>query len=257
MIDLSPKSVWRVYLVTFVGTITCIGLAFAIDGYSRQWQWSDTWLNNIMIPLVIAPPFFYFLLSKLRELSIAHEKLSMAHDELLRIASRDPLTDCLNRRAFSTLIEAFMEKLESQDTHRKGALLILDVDNFKTVNDLFGHDQGDVALQLIADIVRLNVREIDLVSRLGGEEFGVFLPHTDEQSARYVAERIRKAVQDAYFAPEGQRHQLSLSIGGVIFDPPKAFLQLYREADRRLYEAKHAGRNRTYIAGQNLGTMGQ
>jgi len=100
---LSPTSKLRVYLVTALGTLACIFVAFAIDGYSMesgQWALGARWINNVLIPLVLAPPFFFFLLSKLRELSLAHR-------ELLTIAATDPLTNCLNRRAFSTLVEAY------------------------------------------------------------------------------------------------------------------------------------------------------
>ncbi|SMH30093.1 GGDEF domain-containing protein [Mesorhizobium australicum] len=227
-----------------LGTLACILAALVLDGFlqeSGRWELGDRWINNVLIPLVVAPPFFGFLLSKLRELSLAHAALS-------RVASRDPLTDCLNRRAFSSLIEAYLERFDANRGRSVGALLILDVDNFKSVNDSFGHDEGDEALRLIARVVQSNVRELDLVARLGGEEFGVFLPSTDPKVAHSVAERIRTAVEDAPFFPSGKRHALSLSVGGTTFSTRATYLQLYRHADRRLYLAKNAGRNRVCIA---------
>ncbi len=237
--------------MTVLGTLMCMLLAFVLDGYSierGQWVLGERWINNLIIPGLVAPPFFYFLLSKLRELSLAHR-------ELLTVASTDSLTNCLNRRAFSSLVDGYLSRLDEVRTSGNGALLILDVDRFKAVNDLFGHDSGDDALKLIADVIRSSVRDIDLVARIGGEEFGVFLPGLDLAQALAIAERIRAAVEAVEFAPAGEPHRLSLSIGGVTFIPPATFSQLYRSADRRLYAAKHAGRNRVEIGA--LGTMAE
>ncbi|MEQ9177111.1 MAG: GGDEF domain-containing protein, partial [Nitratireductor sp.] len=215
---------------------------------SGQWALGERWVNNLIIPALVAPPFFYFLLSKLRELSLAHR-------ELLTVASTDSLTNCLNRRAFSSLVDGYLSRFDEVREPGSGALLILDVDRFKAVNDLFGHDSGDEALRLIAGVIRSAVRDIDLVARIGGEEFGVFLPGLDLTQALAIAERIRAAVEAVEFKPTGERYRLSLSIGGVTFMPPATFSQLYRSADRRLYAAKHAGRNRVEIGA--LGAMAE
>ena len=243
-IDFSPQGRARVYLLTVVGTAVCVAAAFAIDGYSfstGEWGFGDrrAW-NKLVIPLIVAPPFFYFLLSKLRELSIAHH-------ELMNVASTDALTACLNRRAFATLVEAYLERVEGQRKDPTGALLMLDLDHFKVVNDRFGHDRGDEALKLVADTIRSNVRDIDLVARLGGEEFGVFLPGVDPSRTQIVADRIRAAVDASPFMPDGQSHRLTISVGGTTFDRRASFADLYRYADRRLYAAKRAGRNRVDI----------
>ena len=238
--DWSATSKLRVYVFTVLGTVLCIAIAFAIDGLSDGgWRQGGEWTNNLLIPLVLAPPFFLLLLSKLRELSLAHR-------ELMTIASTDPLTNCLNRRAFTALVEGYLAKVERE--RDDGALLLLDVDHFKAVNDRFGHDSGDKALMLIAEAIKGCVRDRDLVARLGGEEFGVFLPGLDAGKTQKVAERICDAVRAVDFNPEGVAHPLSLSIGGVTIAPPTSFSDLYRSADRHLYEAKRAGRDRIAIA---------
>ena len=242
-LDLSSRGKPRVYLLTAVGTLFCIVAAFAIDSYSFEtgtWRWGDSPLNNLVIPLVLAPPFFFFLLSKLRELSIAHH-------ELMNVASTDALTSCLNRRAFTALVDGYLERVEKQQDHASGALLVLDVDHFKAVNDNFGHETGDEALKLIAGTIKSTVRDIDLVGRLGGEEFAVFLPSADPARTALVADRIRAAVRSAPFAPHGRRHDLSISVGGATFDHATTFADLYRAADQRLYAAKNAGRDRVDI----------
>lgn len=242
-LDLSSLGTLRVYLLTAVGTCFCIAAAFAIDSYSFEtgmWRWGDDPINNLIIPLVLAPPSFFFLLSKLRELSIAH-------NELMNVAATDMLTACLNRRAFTALVDGYLERIEQQKEHPSGTLLVLDVDHFKDVNDSFGHDHGDVALKLIADTIRSSVREIDLVGRLGGEEFSVFMPNLDPSRSAIVADRIRAAISTVSFAPEGRPYTLSISVGGATFDRRATFADLYRHADRRLYAAKSAGRNRVDI----------
>jgi diguanylate cyclase (GGDEF)-like protein len=239
-LDLSARGRARVYLLTALGTLLCIAVAFLIDSYSWQtgaWRWGGNPINNLIIPLILAPPFFFILLSKLRELAIAHE-------ELMMVASTDALTSCLNRRAFTAMVDGYLERIQDQKSKTEGALLVIDVDYFKAINDNFGHDCGDVALKLIADTIKGAVREIDLVGRIGGEEFSVFLPDLDPSLTPLVAERIRAAVDGVDFAPGGRRHELSVSVGGAIFYGNAAFSMLYKLADERLYEAKRNGRNR-------------
>jgi len=240
--DLSATSKVRVALLTVLGTLACIAIALTIDSFSTTggWQLQDRWTNNILIPLVIAPPFFLFLLVKLRELAIAHR-------ELMVVASTDSLTSCLTRRAFTALVDGYMERL-ARGAPKEGALLIIDVDHFKAVNDGFGHESGDEALRVVAKAIKSAVRDIDLVGRMGGEEFSVFLPGVDDTVSRSVAERIRRAVNAAEFEAKGRRCALAVSVGGATFQGETTFSELFRSADERLYEAKRKGRNRVEFA---------
>lgn len=253
-IDFSRKSWGRVIALTTLGTLCCIAVAFLYDSYSFSdgvWRWGGNPINNVVIPLLLAPPFFLFLLGKLRELAIANERL-------MQIASTDGLTSCLSRVAFTTLVDAYLQKFATADdpTH-KGALLVLDVDHFKSVNDRFGHDVGDDALKSIVGSIRETLRDIDLVGRMGGEEFGVFLPGVSPVDTATVAERILRTVGATNFLPRGTPYPLSVSIGGAIFagPPPADFAALYKVADQRLYDAKRNGRNRVELA--TLETSGQ
>lgn len=243
-IDLSARGKARVYLLTILGTSFCIIAAYAIDSYSfetGEWTWIGRADNNLFIPLIVAPPFFLFLLSKLRELAIAHH-------ELIRVASTDTLTNCLNRRAFTEIVEGYLDRMERREDNADGALMVLDIDNFKAVNDEFGHDIGDEALKLVAQAISASVRDGDIVARIGGEEFGVFLTGLDPPGTAIIAERIRSAVQATDFAPDGSRHGLSLSIGAAAFNHRVTFTELYRKADQLLYSAKRGGRNRVELA---------
>lgn len=243
-LDFSSKSWARVVVLTVLGTLCCIVVAFAFDSYSFEegrWRLGGNPRNNVIIPLLLAPPFFFFLLAKLRELAIAN-------DRLVAIASTDGLTSCLSRVAFTTLVDAYLERIaDLPEDKQRGALLVLDVDHFKSVNDRFGHDVGDEALKLIVERIRSTLRDVDLVGRMGGEEFGVFLPGTTPQRTEAVAERIRAAVNAASFVPGGLECPLSVSIGAVSFTSRSTFSDLYKIADRRLYDAKRSGRNRVVM----------
>jgi diguanylate cyclase len=239
-IDWSARSRARIYLFTVLGTAICIAVAFAFDSYSfvrGTWQWGADPLNNLIIPLLLAPPFFIFLLSQMRQLAIAHH-------ELLSIATTDSLTALLNRRAFTETVDRHLARAQDAAAPTPGGLLVIDVDHFKMVNDNYGHDVGDEALKLVAASIRSAVRDTDLVGRMGGEEFCVFIPGLPPEHIRVLADRIRLAVSEAIFAPNSHRHYLAVSVGGVTFDHASTFSELYRGADQRLYRAKRMGRNR-------------
>ena len=239
-IDWSSRGRARTWALTALGTLVCIAVAFGFDSYefsTGAWRWGKDPINNLVIPLLLAPPFFFLLLDKMRELAIAHT-------ELMTVAATDGLTSLLNRRAFTEMVDGYMKRVEEAERTTGGALLVIDVDHFKDVNDRFGHDTGDEALKLIAGTIRAAVRETDLVGRLGGEEFCVFIPGQSPELAAATAERIRLAVSEAEFLPGGAHHGLSVSVGGVAYDRSLPFSDLYRRADERLYAAKHNGRNR-------------
>lgn len=190
----------------------------------------------LIVPLGLAGPFFFYFSLKLRELGGLNRKLGL-------LAATDGLTHCLNRAAFTALVEGRLETLVPEGDHIYGALLVIDVDKFKQINDRFGHHEGDVALALIARAIRTSVRAGDNVGRLGGEEFGVFLPGVDRFGAETVAERLRRAVEKIAFVADRRHHALTVSVGGVVFDRRTQFGELFKLADERLYVAKHEGRN--------------
>ena len=240
--DLSAMGKGRVVAFTVLGTLFCVIVALGFDSYSfetGEWTLKDRWMNNIVIPLILAPGFFAFLLTKLRELAIAHR-------DLMEVASIDSLTTCLNRRAFVAMVDGYMKRV-TRDLPPVGGLLVIDVDHFKVVNDKFGHQTGDEALVSIARAIKKNVRDIDLVGRMGGEEFSVFMPGLSPSMTLAVAERIRISVRSVSFRPDGEPCILSISVGGATFDEPVPFTDLFRQADERLYQAKRSGRDRVEV----------
>jgi diguanylate cyclase len=232
----------RVILGTIAGTLACIAIALFVDSFNFMTLdaagRNRAILTNILLPTFLAAPMLFFLLGKLRELAIAHERLAI-------IAATDSLTSLLNRGAFVRLAEAW---LKHESGRPRGGLLMVDADNFKAINDRYGHDRGDTALQLIADAIRNALRAEDHVGRIGGEEFGIFLPGANRARTEAVAERVRVAVRAAPFLPDGTPYRLTVSVGGVFFETPLEFRDLFRIADQQLYRAKREGRDRVALA---------
>jgi diguanylate cyclase (GGDEF)-like protein len=162
--------------------------------------------------------------------------------QLLRIAQTDTLTGLANRARLSDIFEREQQRAQRYNTPM--AILALDLDHFKEVNDRYGHETGDLALQHVARIFRECLRATDLPARLGGEEFGILLTNTNGQQGLEVAEKIRIAIASTPLTVNNDVVRLTLSGGVAEFGPDGETLrQLVREADKRLYEAKDRGRN--------------
>ncbi|NUS21330.1 MAG: GGDEF domain-containing protein, partial [Mesorhizobium sp.] len=159
-----------------------------------------------------------------------------------------------NRGAFSMLVEAYLDQVRSEAVADTGALLIVDADHFKSINDRLGHDCGDQALKLIARTIKGQLHGADIVGRIGGEEFAVFLPGADATRSFLVAESIRRRIREAEFAPGGRPCPLSVSIGGIAFSGPTTYHDMFQTADRHLYKAKSNGRDQVSL--ENFGPRG-
>ncbi|NDY96778.1 diguanylate cyclase [Wenzhouxiangella limi] len=164
--------------------------------------------------------------------------------ELIRLATQDALTDLLNRRCFFDKGEEELRRV-GRYQHACG-LIMLDLDHFKAINDQYGHAIGDLALQAFSRILTAIVRAGDLAGRIGGEEFGVLLPHTDESGTRVLAERIRLAVSRCAIPVEGGSNVVLTTSAGVtqLLASDSRFEKALQRADAALYNAKAEGRNR-------------
>lgn len=244
-IDLSPQSWGRVIATTLVVTAACVTMTIIADADNLvaldPMMRARSLLTDIIVPIALGVPLLLFFSIKLRELAIAHKRLTI-------LASTDSLTQVMSRPAFSTLVDAYLSEVHADGTRQNGALLLIDADNFKAVNDTFGHQRGDEALVSIASAIKMTVRAPDLVGRLGGEEFGVFLPGATPVQAELVAERIRRSVLDHPLVVDDTFYKLSVSVGGAIFTGQLPFKELFRQADQQLYAAKSRGRNRVAMA---------
>lgn len=168
------------------------------------------------------------------------------YTKTVEMATTDALTGIANRLIFMEQLDK--EVARSNRYQSLFSLLMIDIDNFKRINDTYGHPAGDAVLQSLARILKGQVRTVDLVARYGGEEFVIILLETDDKSASLVAEHIRKAVAHTPFIlPEGNEVGLTVSIGVVFFpEDAKTKDDLLKKTDQALYYAKEHGRNIIY-----------
>ena len=177
--------------------------------------------------------------------AIALAKFSELENKLQRQALIDPLTGTFNRRSFME----FASKEEAR-THRGGnnfAVLMLDIDHFKRVNDVHGHPAGDAVIKELADVATRTLRPSDVLARYGGEEFVISLPDTTQDQALMVAERLRQAVEATAVVSETGAIRFTISIGIAICSHATPVKDAIARADKALYAAKHKGRNRVEI----------
>ncbi|MFC5990955.1 GGDEF domain-containing protein [Limoniibacter endophyticus] len=168
----------------------------------------------------------------------------------LRVSSDiDGLTNILNRKAFETRAERMLSDKLLQPI----SLIIVDIDHFKKVNDTYGHRGGDAALREVAAVLRHHSRKDDLVGRLGGEEFAVLAPRCSLHEAFEQAERLRQAIAAKSLPEISPRLQVTASFGIATLRPGETWLDIYDEADQRLYEAKRGGRNRVIASPEDDG----
>lgn len=164
-----------------------------------------------------------------------------------KAAERDPLTCLSNRRAFMPRLKT--EHARAVRTGRSYCLVIWDIDDFKQINDTYGHDYGDVVLKKLAEILRNNCRDIDFPARIGGEEFAIILPECSSDEGELALERFRSEVESTRFiAPDGKLLQITISIGIASFKTSyKSEMALMSDADKALYKAKSQGKNQIHV----------
>lgn len=165
----------------------------------------------------------------------------------VEMAVIDPLTGLYNRR----YLESHLAGRANHDgaSPRPTALMILDLDHFKSINDRFGHAAGDTVLKQFAHRIRLNIRGVDLAARVGGEEFVIVLPETSGMEAQMIAQRLVRVIgQEAFVIGDGRELQVTVSIGVTEARPGETAEEVLQRADAALYKAKGDGRNRSEVA---------
>jgi diguanylate cyclase (GGDEF)-like protein/PAS domain S-box-containing protein len=167
----------------------------------------------------------------------------MLQDELRELSERDPLTSLYNRRKLYQLLALEIKRTRRQNSPL--ALMLMDLDHFKAINDTFGHDIGDVVLRNVAQLVSVTIRATDIVARYGGEEFVVVCPDTDLEGAAVVADKIRSVIEGHRFPSVGS---VTISIGISSLKSGDTADEIIKRADQMLYIAKKMGRNRVMRA---------
>ncbi|WP_091012274.1 histidine kinase N-terminal 7TM domain-containing diguanylate cyclase [Paenibacillus amylolyticus] len=191
-------------------------------------------------------------------LDLIRQELSEANRKLEELALTDSLTNCYNRRYLTQHLNH--EVITNIQYKTPFSLLLLDIDYFKAINDRYGHVIGDEVLVRTAEAVKQSIRSTDILTRYGGEEFMIYLPHTEHDLANQIAERVRTAVESNHIEVDHEIMQVSItiSIGILSFedfemehvpDNPEGYLiQLFAAVDKALYQAKQNGRNRVEFA---------
>ena len=200
----------------------------------------DLGVNDFIGKPIVANELFARVRNTLSS-KVAYDNLKRQSEKLKQDVLRDPLTNTANRRAFDFELNRKMLEWNRRRTHF--ALLMIDIDHFKVVNDTYGHQVGDTALQWIAKAIGNKTREIDLVCRVGGEEFAVIMPINTKLESTRAAERIRKEVESNPIQINGQNINLTISIGitkTLKGDDPSL---IFRRCDAALYGSKQRGRN--------------
>ena len=171
-----------------------------------------------------------------------HAELREANARLKIVAETDCLTGLLNRRAFFERVAA------QRTTGRPGWFVLLDIDHFKTINDRFGHDRGDEAIRTVARAITEMARPQDVVGRIGGEEFAIYLPSGSHDDVLLVADLMRRRIAQTGALRMGEEvHMVTVSLG-ICADRAETLEENLRQADLAMYQAKHGGRNRVAMA---------
>ena len=233
----------KALLINIPAVVLAVGLAYIIEYLLKAPISAAGLLSSALVPVFIGIPVIFYIEGQSIKLKNAIVTLDLMREEAEERSKRDSMTGLYNH-------QHFMEKIHSRGQRDDGSLIILDIDHFKHINDSFGHQSGDAALIEVVNAVRKTVRASDVVGRIGGEEFAVFLQDANKEEAKMVASRIRQTVERIDFAPEdGVKAPLTVSVGLAMNDEVSNVVGTMKLADMRMYKAKQSGRNRVVDSG--------
>lgn len=235
------KSIHRVIMGTAVFIVDII--AFIIHyTFPQLTVAADNMGTDTLISFIIS---FFAILVAVAMVILQYERqtrqLSEMSKELTHAVNTDPLTDISNRR----YLMEYLEKQLADMGNRKCYAVLIDLDLFKTVNDTYGHVFGDRVLKAFADSVKENIGSGDLIARFGGEEFMILFDTDDTQTVITVMNKIRKSY--AEFSDKEKGKEFTFSAGAALYNRNSSITDIFTAADKRLYEAKAAGRNMIMI----------
>lgn len=181
------------------------------------------------------------------ELKRVNEKLEEANRKLTILSSKDSLSDLYNKGYYFDVMKESYElynKRNSNDKSKGFSLILFDLDNFKLINDAYGHLMGDFMIKHVSNVIEKSVRLSDLCFRYGGDEFAVLVYETNIDDAIAIAEKVRKCIEDSKAHFMGNEVQVTCSVGVASFDEACDYLSMIQIADERLYLSKRMGKNR-------------
>lgn len=217
---------------------------FSAEYQLRRYDGNYRWVVNNGVPRVDENGQFIGFIGSCIDIT-NHKEME---EELWELATIDSLTGFLNRRHFLVRLQEEFNRMQ-RNVEMHSSVLMLDLDFFKRINDQYGHAAGDAVLKHFADIIRRQQRKIDVVGRLGGEEFAIILPYTGLSDAEVFAERLRKSVAENRLRQQNTLIEITVSIGiALLSSDSKSADSVLRAADRALYIAKEAGRNQVVLS---------
>jgi diguanylate cyclase (GGDEF)-like protein len=228
-------------------------LAVVMGLFILSWHWESKWVLDIQIArilsiiniiitfIILAVTGHFFEMAA----SDAEKALIQTNKKLAGLATTDPVTNLVNRRIILSRIE--QEKNRMERGSKPFALIMVDVDNFKQVNDEYGHTGGDFVLVQLAELISISLRKQDEVARWGGDEFLIMLPETDVEGGQIVAEKIRTKILDTPFNYRDLQIPVTITLGVGVCEPGNGVGSCIRKADQALYLGKQAGKNRVGI----------
>lgn len=238
----------RFVAVSLVGTLVvfaqmCVAAyraALTNLRYIRPWKTIAAHSDPLWLFSLVAAAFFASCMAMCEMWFLVTE----LQGELDRRAHIDPLTGALNRRSIAEI--ATRETLRSQRYGNALSMIVIDIDNFKRLNDTRGHAAGDIALQALVGRLGCMLRQQDSLGRMGGEEFAILLPDTSDTAALTIAERVRQGVADFDVPFETGPIKMTVCAGVAQLNPPSGWEEMMRRADAAMYAAKRGGRNRVF-----------
>ena len=221
--------------MTLISILLSVGITWAINAFLHGGLPRDGLVISILVPLVVAPVMSIQMLSLLRKLDETEQQLRV-------LSHTDELTQTFNRRYFMQYLE--QEFRRAQRSEEKFCIAILDMDNFKQINDGWGHLAGDRVLREMTHIFSKHLRQADIFARYGGDEFIFLFPQTDRAQIQLWVDRICDLFADTSIQWESIPIKPLFSVGIAVFDPMMDNMdELLKRADEALYEAKHKGGN--------------
>ncbi|RUO54757.1 hypothetical protein CWI69_04960 [Pseudidiomarina halophila] len=219
---------------------------FTLHKLPTLWQRPSIWVAaGLALALLIAVALRLRVYTITRSKERLQRLVKEQTQTLQQLAHQDSLTKLANRRAFDELLR---QKVAQHGGQQPLALILMDLDYFKEVNDRYLHTTGDQVLKRVAQIIKESARESDMIARWGGEEFAILLSGAHAASLEAICERIRIAIMQADLHDLVSNLSITSSFGGACYVPGETAANLIRRADKALYRAKHGGRNRTEIA---------
>lgn len=227
-----------VALLSLGVTLAVMALVSRVPGLEVPFEW---WIIGAILPVAISAPVTFLMSRQSEDIRRLNSQLMLAYESVKYAAETDHLTGIANRAAFDARVAALHQSAA-------GWFLVVDIDHFKSVNDRNGHAVGDVALVAVAQTLCMMVGPGDVVGRIGGEEFAVFLSNADANTAVATAEAIRRAVAALTIrGADGKIISLTVSIG-IKSGSGLSVADGLSRADQAMYRAKQGGRNQVQIA---------